>query len=192
MADSFGFDFGTSPSITVIANQTVSIDAAIINTCSTPLDFGCGSFLCGGLSFVAYVTAGPGEGLNALNFSFGSFTPFIGLLLAPNQRFDFVFGTVDFDPSVTIGNPFGTVLHPNFGFKIAPLPGAEAFDARVPTTISIGDQVSFSPITFVAATPGGVVPEPSSLVLLGTGLLGSLALVGFVGIRKGTSERTRS
>jgi hypothetical protein len=180
MADPVSFEFGFSPSITVIANQTTSIAAAIINTSNIPLDFGCAFVTCGGLRFGVAADAGPGEGLDALNLSFGSFSnQFAGLVLAPFQRFDFTFGTIDFDPSVTLGNPFGNVLHPTFSFYI------DRLYANVPSTISVGDQVSFSPLTFVSAPE----PEPSSFALLVTGML---ALLAFAARRRTAKVSTRT
>ena len=165
-ASAISFDFGISPTIDVTQNVVVPIPAAIINRGSDPLVFGCALVSCGGLDFGASVTAPFGEGLDALQFSFtSSFYPqFVGLVLQPNQRFDFLFGTIDFDPSVSVGNPFGTVLHPIFGFRID-----DAF-ASVPVTITAGDHTSFAPPIFAPSSSSSVVPEPSTFLLLATGV----------------------
>lgn len=124
-AGAVSFDFGISPSMTVIDNQPSFIPAAIINTANTPLDFGCAIASCGGLNVGATVgVVGSIEGLNALNFQFGpnsadSFhSQFGGRTLAPNETFNFTFGNVNLNPSEPIGTPFGTVLHPTFSFDI--------------------------------------------------------------------------
>ena len=180
-AGAVSFDFGISPSMTVFANQPSFIPAAIINTANTPLNFGCASASCGGLSVGAAVGAGRfPEGLNALNFQFGSGSPesllsqFSGRTLAPNETFNFTFGTVNFNPSESIGNPFGTVLHPTFSFDI------DQVSASIPTTISVGEQVSFSPFSFVAATATTSAPEPSTFLLFACGLA---MLVGWSSLR---------
>jgi len=168
------FDFGVSTSVTVIAYQRVSIGAAIINRSDTSIDFGCALVECGGLDFGAGLAAGPGEGLDALNFSFGSFySQFVDLVLAPDERFDFTFGTIDFDPSITDKTVSVSVLHPIFQFRIGH--GPEEEFASLPATISVGDHVEFGPITFVHSSPTPPVPEPSSLSLLAMGLLGMVA-----------------
>src|SRR5262249_41247910 len=120
------FDFGFSSSITVVANVDVLIPAVIINRGVTAIDFDVVSAILG-------VRAAPGEGLNALNFEFLMISEqFGGLILEPDERFDFIFGKINFDPSNSIGNPLGTALHPTFTFQI------DTEVAGLASTISIG------------------------------------------------------
>ena len=160
-AMAISYTFGISPSMTVLANQPVDIPAVIINTSSTPIDFMCSVGRCGGFHGVGAVL--PTEGLNALNISFDNIlNQFVGLVLAPSERFNFTFMNITFDPSNPIGNPSGTTLHPTFFFNL------QGGTAAIPTTISVGNQVSFAPFTFVSSTgmlcgQPNPVPEPSML-----------------------------
>jgi hypothetical protein len=171
-ASEIAFDFGISPTITVMPNIDVVIPAAIINRGSDSLLFGCALVPCGGLDFGAGLSNGPGEGLNALQFTFfdpeaiAFYQQFVGLVLLPNQRFDFLFGKMNFDPSIVLGNPSGTILHPTFDFRID-----NAF-SYIPVVIQVGEQTTFAPLEFQPSE--SVVPEPNSLVLLGTAGFGLL------------------
>jgi predicted permease len=183
------FNFGVSPSITVLANQPVSIPAAITNTSDTAMEFGCAISTCEKLDFGAGINSGPGEGLNALNFTFGSGpntfnAQFVGVVLAPANTFNFTFGTINFDPSIPDGNPLGTVLHPEFGFVFRN-PQVTAL-TLTPVTIAVGEHVSFAPPTFMAsvATPVTSVPLPS---MWWPTLLGFVGLAGLVAWRRSPS-----
>ncbi len=168
------FDFGFSSSITVVANVDVLIPAAIINRGDTAIDFDCAAAACG--AFGLLVQAGPGEGLNALNFEFlFPASQFAGLILESNERFDFIFGKISFDPSVSIGNPFGTILHPTFTFRLD-----NSDTANLTSTISIGVETAFSPLAFVASTPGDPLPETvSALLYLVLGFLATMATIAW-------------
>jgi hypothetical protein len=157
--------------MTVLANQSVDIPAVIINTSSAPLDFMCSVDRCGGFHGVQAVL--PTEGLNALNLNWNNIlNQFIGRVLAPSESFNFTFTNMTFDPSNRIGNPSGTTLHPQFFFNF------QGGTAVIPTTISVGDQVSFAPFTFACSTGTGCsVPAPSMLWPTLAGLLG-IAIVG--------------
>ena len=169
------FDFGFSSSITVVANVDVLIPAAIINR-GDAIDFDCAPAGC--RAFGLLVQAGPGEGLNALNFEFlFPASQFAGLILESNERFDFIFGKISFDPSVSIGNPFGTILHPTFTFRLD-----NSDTASLPSTISIGVETAFSPLTFVASTAVNLLPETGSALLYS--VLGFLATMGTIAWRK--------
>jgi hypothetical protein len=170
------FDFGFSSSITVVANVDVLIPAAIINRGDTAIDFNCAAAACG--AFGLLVQAEPGEGLNALNFEFlFPSSQFAGLILESNERFDFIFGEINFDPSVSIGNPFGTILHPTFTFRLD-----NSDTANLTSTISIGVETAFSPLAFVASTPVNPLPETGSALLYS--VLGFLATMGTIAWRK--------
>jgi hypothetical protein len=175
------FDFGFSPAIILIASQDTLIPAAIINRGTTALQFGCARSSCGGPDFGASVTAvqfaANGEGLNALNFSFGptrdpgiSFRDqFVGVTLASGERFDFTFGRIQFNPSEPLGNPFQTVLHPQFGFVI------DGDLASVDSVVAVGSETAFKTFLFSESqspAPLGPVPEPGTLLLFGTTLAG--------------------
>jgi hypothetical protein len=175
------FDFGFSPAIILVANQDTAISAAVINRGATALQFGCARSSCGGPDFGAFVTAvqfaAHGEGLNALNFSFGPIRDFglsfrdqfIGLTLAPGERFDFTFGRIQFDPSEPLGNPFLTVLHPQFGFVI------DGDHASVDSVVAVGSETAFKTFLFSESqspVPLGPVPEPATLLLFGTTMAG--------------------
>jgi hypothetical protein len=203
------FDFGISPLMTVLAGQTVSIDAVITNRSTTSitfgdLDFSCPSSCSTNYTFGAGIGASSLDayGLNPLNFHWGpGFDPnavgnadsfanqFVGLVLAPNQSFDFTFGTITFDPSSV------TVAHPTVEFRMG-----TSF-VYIPITISVADQISCSPLTYtssasgqtvndggptsapcvLSATPSpfAVVPEPPSIALLGIGVLAVFAFAGW-------------
>lgn len=176
------FDFGFSPTITVRANESVVIPGSITNTGDTAIEFGCAITTCGGLDFGASIDRGPGEGINALNFSTGGsfYSQFVGVVIAPSDTFQFAFGTITFNPLETAGNPLGTILHPTFGFDFRNPPVL----ASLPTTITAGEQVSFAPFTFVSSVvglptpdpvPTGSVPLPSMFWPTLAGLLGLIA-----------------
>ncbi len=172
LATPFDFQFGISPEITVRANERVLIGAAIVNRGTDTLNFGCARVSCGGLDFGAGVSDGSGEGLNALNFMFleprgdSFYSQFAGITLVAGERFDFLFGTIYFDPSNPIGNPLGTVLHPTFSFRF----GADI--ALVTSTVSVGTDAVFSPFKFSDGNAPTTLPVPSSLLLIGSGLVG--------------------
>ena len=148
------FDFGFSSSITVVANVDVLIPAVIINHGVTAIDFD-------SATHILAVQAAPGEGLNALNLEFVRVSEqFGGLILEPNERFDFIFGKINFDPSNSIGNPLGTILHPTFSFRV------DTEEAGLASTISIGAETTLSPLTFVPSTgPLMSVPETGGALL---------------------------
>jgi hypothetical protein len=164
------FEFGISSSITVVANVDVLIPAAIINRGAAPIAF-CASVSCPEANYGAIVMAGPEEGLNALNFVFlnsgteGFFAQFVGVTLPPNGRFDIIFGKINFDPSISVGNPLGTVLHPTFGFQL------DQIFARVDSIVSVGTETTFSPLTF-SRSESSVPEPPMTLLLLGAGIVG--------------------
>jgi hypothetical protein len=158
------YTFGISPSMTVVANQSVDIPAVIINTSGTPIDFMCAVDRCGGWHGVGAVL--PTEGLNALNISFENIlNQFVGRLLTPSESFKFTFANMTFDPSNPIGNPLGTTLHPQFFFNL------QGGTAAISTTISVGDHLSFAPFTFACST-GCSVPVPSMLWPTVAGMVG--------------------
>jgi hypothetical protein len=170
------FRFGMSTSIVVRPNEDVSIFGEIVNTGDAPLVFGCALVPCGGLDFGEWIGAGLGEGLNALHLNehdpTGSafYAQFSGVTLAPGSAFDFVFATMSYDPSIAIGNPLGTVLHPIFGFRI----GNDAY-ARIQPQVSIGLLTDVGAFQYVDAAPWPgndltPTPEPATGVLLGLGL----------------------
>jgi hypothetical protein len=179
MADPFAF--GMYSSMTLVPGLDTQILGNLINTGAKDIDFGCARASCGGLDFGASIAAGPGEGLNALQIGrtdpTGSFfySQFPDVVIHPGEGFTFIFATLNFDPTITVGNPFGTVLHPTFGFRIG------SAHAEVPTVITTGPETAFGPIKFVEASmPPAPVPEPSAAALLGSGLIG-LLLVSAIG-----------
>ena len=146
--------------------------ASITNRGTDPLDFGC-TVMDGCTNYSARgVAAGPGEGLSALNFEFGG-SALYSRVLAPGETFGFIFGTIRFDPLDPLGNPYGTALHPRFSVVF------DQFQTHAETTgltISIG-ALSFAPPTYFASHPTSdpvpaPVPEPSTLLLLASGLAG--------------------
>jgi hypothetical protein len=160
-ADPIQFQFGISPSFTIVAGQEAPILAAIVNTGTNALEFGCARVPCGGLDFgagFAPATDFPVE----FNFGpsgndgFSFYDQFVGLSLDPGGRFDFVFGRL------TVFAPLGTEFYPGWNFQ---------FGRTMARTLSIGrigTEVRSTPLEFVDSPP--VVPEPTTLLLTGSGL----------------------
>lgn len=147
------FDFGVSPSITVIAGQEVNLAAALINTDTVAVDFSAVPF---GEGFDFFGNSG-----SVINTTFGNFPDNLsGVILAPNQRVDFLFGTFTVDAS----QPVGTILNIGASFAIGRSPDRVVL--HHPIDITVGNTLSFAPITFISSA----VPEPSSLVLFVCGL----------------------
>src|SRR5688572_17568374 len=137
--------FTISPSITLATNVDVLIPAAITNVGTASIDFGCARTPCGGPDFGVGISAGPNEGLNALQVRIlnsagtGFYEQFVELQLDPGESFNFLFAVFNFDPSITIGNPLGTLLHPTFSFRF------EDYFARVPALVAAGVETAFAP-----------------------------------------------
>jgi len=163
--------------VTVPAGVDVLLPAVIINGGSESIEFGCAKVPCGGPDFGVSIISAFGEGLNALQPELldasgnGFHEQFAGLTLAPGGSFNFSFVNINFDPTISVGNPLGNVLHPTFGFRF------EGYRADVPITISTGDALSFGGnVTVPLTTSLSPVPEPPSLVLMAIGLIGSIVL----------------
>ena len=129
------FEFIVSNFITVSAHEYTLIPAAIVNRQGTDLDFAELAIGDVGAGFGAH----GGEGLNPLNIEWNGGwngvnwgSPFMALVLAPGERFDFTFARINFDPSEALGNPLGTLLHPSLSFRI----GSD--QAQAPVAISVG------------------------------------------------------
>jgi hypothetical protein len=160
-ADTIQFQFGFSPSFTIVEGQEAFIPAAIVNTGLSALEFGCARIPCGGLDFGASFGAGT---LFQNQFEFGPsgtgavsfYDQFVGLTLDPGERFDFVLGRL------AVFAPLGTEFHPMLTFRIQE---PVAFFSSIGR---IGTEVRFSPLEFVDNRP--VIPEPTTLLLMGSGV----------------------
>ncbi len=168
-ADPIPFQFGFGASLAVVPNAEVPLPAAIINSGSDPIEFGCARVACDGLAFgggVGFLFPHP-----PVNFNFGPrgndgssfYDQFVDLTLGPGERFDFVFGRLN-----ALDNPLGTAIPLEFDFLIEGSPTTRASTRR---TALVSTEPAIGPLRFVNSThQPAPVPEPSSLFLIGSGL----------------------
>jgi hypothetical protein len=139
------FDFGMPGTISIPANTPTLLPASIINRSGAVINFGCARVPCGGPDFGASAPSVVNGSFTFPNAGNDFYDQFVGLVLDPNEQFNFSIGLLEVNSSF-----LASAL--TFGFRF------EDERAFVSPLVTQG-QTAFGPTLFTASTAIPTLPE---------------------------------